>query len=765
MEGNAGQAGSFSVGEAPEWVIRRQFRSDNHDESDEPVVALLVDKQFRLDTFERFSRTVQLLKNATGVKQLSQLDLPFDPKTETMTVHSVTLWRDGEAIERIDPERFQLVQREQNLELQIYDGRLSALFLIEDVRAGDILDVSHTTRQTHAAHADHFFALTPMQWPFHMEEAHVSVLCPADAKLRWKIDPGDAEQPDISQVGDDILYHWSRENLEGITSIPNVPPWYPLFPVLQLTDYQSWEEVGQWIVELWKIQLVHPDLKDLVAQFQEGTDDPMVMARRAIDFVQCEIRYLGLEDGIGSFKPSAPAEVLRRRFGDCKDKSLLLSTLLRMMQIPAAPVLVSSRLEKSLRDHLPMPPAFDHVIVRLQVGGLDLWIDATDSHQRGPLEKRWPPGYGYGLQVHSKSAKLIPIPDSIPDGSMLRVREEYLLGAGERPAELEKETMARGFEASRIRAIYEAFGPKQFAEACEDNIKSDHPKAERKGDLRFVDNEEENTIEIREAFTIPEFTKLAGDQGHRVAMFTSRLLRIRLAGPPDKHENLPWPLWFPCNVRNRIRVTLPWRTNVEPERTQVDNDHFHFEFRSRQLNDKTVELLFGYDSHADHVPAEKFGRYRVDFERMANSSAYILGLDGAAGPSWDNRAVGGNPGAHRPHSREADQREYGRPASLAWAGGGTVVAIFVWLVIAGLRFGSRTDSDTSAPAPSTPSSDVRRAEDIMRRLKLDPPDSAIRGNTPLDDPIDFSSPNPDSTSIGGETARPIITSDGEFKFE
>ena len=97
--------------------------------------------------------------------------------------------------------------------------------------------------------------------------------------------------------------------------------------------------------------------------------------------------------------------------------------------------------------------------------------------------------------------------------------------------------------------------------------------------------------------------------------------------------------------------------------------------------------------------------------------------------------------------------------------GGTVVAIFVWLVIAGLRFGSRTDSDTSAPAPSTPSSDVRRAEDIMRRLKLDPPDSAIRGNTPLDDPIDFSSPNPDSTSIGGETARPIITSDGEFKFE
>ena len=54
--------------------------------------------------------------------------------------------------------------------------------------------------------------------------------------------------------------------------------------------------------------------------------------------MQDEVRYLGLENGISAYKPSSPNKVYNQRFGDCKDKSLLLVTMLNQMNIEAYPV-------------------------------------------------------------------------------------------------------------------------------------------------------------------------------------------------------------------------------------------------------------------------------------------------------------------------------------------------------------------------------------------------------------------------------------------
>ena len=64
--------------------------------------------------------------------------------------------------------------------------------------------------------------------------------------------------------------------------------------------------------------------------------------------MQDDIRYLGFENGLNSFKPSKPIEVLKRRFGDCKDKALLLSTLLQSYGIAANPILVNSTYGKNI---------------------------------------------------------------------------------------------------------------------------------------------------------------------------------------------------------------------------------------------------------------------------------------------------------------------------------------------------------------------------------------------------------------------------------
>ena len=41
-------------------------------------------------------------------------------------------------------------------------------------------------------------------------------------------------------------------------------------------------------------------------------------------FTHDRVRYTGLEFGLQSLVPATPQETLKRRFGDCKDKSTLL---------------------------------------------------------------------------------------------------------------------------------------------------------------------------------------------------------------------------------------------------------------------------------------------------------------------------------------------------------------------------------------------------------------------------------------------------------
>jgi len=62
----------------------------------------------------------------------------------------------------------------------------------------------------------------------------------------------------------------------------------------------------------------------------------------ALEFVQKQIRYFGTEIGPYSHRPASPETVLKRRYGDCKDKVALLSTLLDRLDIRATPILVSA---------------------------------------------------------------------------------------------------------------------------------------------------------------------------------------------------------------------------------------------------------------------------------------------------------------------------------------------------------------------------------------------------------------------------------------
>jgi hypothetical protein len=94
-----------------------------------------------------------------------------------------------------------------------------------------------------------------------------------------------------------------------------------------------------------------------------------------------EVRYTGVEFREAAYVPRAPDEVLKRKYGDCKDKSALLIAMLRSVGIPAYMALLSTGPGVDVHPEMPGFGQFDHAIVYVP-GTPEFWIDATSEFSR-----------------------------------------------------------------------------------------------------------------------------------------------------------------------------------------------------------------------------------------------------------------------------------------------------------------------------------------------------------------------------------------------
>ena len=129
--------------------------------------------------------------------------------------------------------------------------------------------------------------------------------------------------------------------------------------------FRDWRGVAQWGAELFRLPAAAPPpVAALAAEVRAAGGDPIAeAARRARG-----IRYFGTELGWGGLKPRQPEETLRRAFGDCKDKALLMVALLREVGVEAYPALVNYPQHLHVDPAMP-GPRFDHAIVAVPWAG------------------------------------------------------------------------------------------------------------------------------------------------------------------------------------------------------------------------------------------------------------------------------------------------------------------------------------------------------------------------------------------------------------
>jgi tetratricopeptide (TPR) repeat protein len=147
-------------------------------------------------------------------------------------------------------------------------------------------------------------------------------------------------------------------------------------PSVAWTTFKSWDEVGAWYRSLEADRATpSPEIKAKVAELIAGKSTDEDKARALYSYVATQIRYIGVDFGIGRYQPHTAAEILTNQYGDCKDKHTLLAAMLSAVGIQSDAVLVGAGVR--FNSAVPSPAAFNHVITHLTLAGQTVWLDTT----------------------------------------------------------------------------------------------------------------------------------------------------------------------------------------------------------------------------------------------------------------------------------------------------------------------------------------------------------------------------------------------------
>ena len=167
----------------------------------------------------------------------------------------------------------------------------------------------------------------------------------------------------------------------------NLPPEIPGWASVEFSTAPSWQAVVENYLALTESRIREDDARPLIGKLRrpQGSAARREYISKVVERLHQEVRYTGVEFGEARLIPAFPAETLRRKFGDCKDKSTLLVAALRASGIDAHLALLSAGGGQDVTPELPGLGMFDHAIVHVPAdaaGGEALWIDATTEYAR-----------------------------------------------------------------------------------------------------------------------------------------------------------------------------------------------------------------------------------------------------------------------------------------------------------------------------------------------------------------------------------------------
>lgn len=294
---------------------------------------------------------------------------------------------------------------------------------------------------------------------------------PAKVSIRTAVQLLPALLQDRREENGRIIWTYTHGRMEPLEdSEPHAPGSVPSYPRIAISTGTSWQALAREYGRVLDEKIKDADVRTFVEKAKVGSDRNAIIAS-LVRQLHDQVRYTGVEFAEASIIPQAPSETLKRKYGDCKDKSALLVAMLRAAGIPATLALLSTGPGEDSPKDLPGLGIFDHAIVYVP-GPPALWIDATADYSR--IEQFPPADQGRLALIISPEVQELSLTPELgaADNRVVESRDVYLAEKG--PARFQETTQVQGFSEGDYRAYYQSKDQKERRKEFEEYVKDEY---------------------------------------------------------------------------------------------------------------------------------------------------------------------------------------------------------------------------------------------------------------------------------------------------
>jgi lipoprotein NlpI len=544
----------------------------------------------------------------SALRDASQIYILFNPEYQKLTLHSIRIWRDGKAIDMTRKVKLDLMRRESNLEKNLYEGNVTAVGILPSTRVGDIIDAEYTLSGENPIFGKHYanlFTVTQL-----LPTAHYRFLLTTPENRAIKVQSPPDMPVKESRINQSVRYTVESADIKLASRDDGVPAWHPLFKIIQTSEYQDWAQVGAWANELFRnTETLSPELQAQIKIWKDSGLSQEQLTAEALRWVQGHVRYFGIELGVNSHLPSPPNLTAERKFGDCKDKSLLLATLLKALDIPAEPVLASVKFNRNTEKMLPSPAVFDHAIVRVQLNGKTWWLDPTFLPQYGTLDKISATEYGGVLVLGDQESAQLQKADYPPGfDSLYQKTSRFTAQSPNEPVRLTVELKSNRNTADAYRYARDSLPKDEFDKLLQTDILRVYPSARQEGDMGFNDDRDNNQITMTANFLIEDFFRY--EPGRLIAEFSAPELQWRTLLPRQSARNTPFALPAHARAVETIELSFPDNDSMKVDKSSMPQNGEFWSFSdSHDLQKNKLSQTWTLRANKDAVPAQKMPEF------------------------------------------------------------------------------------------------------------------------------------------------------------
>ena len=604
--------------------------SQKHDFTDADVIILM--NQFSHDissTGQSRYTTHQIVKLMTqrGIEKYDDIAIPYQPSSQHLNVNIArTITPDGTIVEPSD-EGYNEVTPPGLLSYNIYSDVVWKVISMPALSPGAIIEYQVTFQDIASESVGKrtwFWGGFNFQSTVPTLEARYALRLPGDLNFRWKTLNCDLA-PQVLESSETTTYLWSATDVPPISEETGMPALNDVAMRLNYSSLESWDEVYTWYKDLAKDRyLADHAIQSVVDQLTKDIPKTEDKIRAIYNFVAFKIRYVGIELGQSAYQPSFATDVMNNLYGDCKDKTTLLITMLDLAGVKAFPVMLNPSPHERIDTDLPSLGQFSHMITAVPDSNGDyIWLDATSNTcSFGDL-----PDVNQGrvgFLIGDESGIFVDIPIFPADANQLILRTDMRLDEeGAVNGEIFMGTKGQYNLDSRLR--YQQLAQNDWKDTLAAELSRQFPGIHvewvRSSDLESPDI----PVEIRVGFRVEDYAQLVDGRMFLPLPIDEFGDYAELFAATERKYALD--LGYPMHVKKEISIELPtgWMA-ILPADLSMESG-FAIVNRQFSRDGNIIRYELGFTLNQPVISPEEYAAAKHFFDRLAKEDSSHLILE------------------------------------------------------------------------------------------------------------------------------------------